>query len=344
MTVQHNVRFLPHDRVIRCAEHCSVLEAARLDGLNLPHSCRSGHCGSCRALLRKGEVMIPSGQQLGLSAREKAEGYVLLCQARPHSDLTVEISLVTDAAQTEIKNLPCRVLALSRLAPDVMQLTLKLPAVEPLEFRAGQYVDVLLEDGRRRSFSIASRAGLVQEIELHVRRVSGGVFSERLFSTVAAGSLLRIEGPLGRFLYEEAPEGPPVLLIAGGTGFAPIKSMLLQALAQAGTRPLYLYWGARTVQDVYQERWVHEQVQQYPRLTFHAVLSQPGDDAPAYRSGWVHEAVLADFPDLAGMPVYAAGPPQMIEAIRHSFPSRGATDAQLHFDVFDYAVDAPAPR
>ncbi len=343
MTSQHSVRFLPQDRVIRCAEHCSVLEAARLAGVNLPHSCRSGHCGSCRALLRQGEVLIPAGQQPGLSAQEKAEGYVLLCQARPHSDITVEISAVASRAPVEIKNLPCRVTGLSRLAPDVMQVMLRLPAVEPLEFRAGQYVDVLLEEGRRRSFSIASRCGQTQELELHVRRVAGGLFGERLFRTLAAGSLLRIEGPRGRFTYDEAAAGPPVLFIAGGTGFAPIKSMLMQALAQGGARALHLYWGARTVQDVYQEGWVHEQMQQYPRLTFNAVLSQGGDVAPPYRTGWVHEAVLADFKDLSGLPVYAAGPPQMIEAIRGSFGARGANAAQLHFDVFDYAVD-PAPR
>jgi len=343
MTLQHSVRFLPHDRVIRCAEHCSVLEAARLEGLNLPHSCRSGHCGSCRALLRKGEVLIPAGQQLGLSAQEKAAGYVLLCQARPHSDLTVEVSLVTEPAQAEIKSLPCRVSGLSRLAPDVMRVMLRLPAVEPLEFRAGQYVDVLLEDSRRRSFSIASAAGCAQEIELHVRRVAGGLFSERLFHSLAEGSLLRIEGPLGRFVYKEGPVGPPVLFIAGGTGFAPIKSMLLQALAQGGGRALHLYWGARTAADVYQEQWVHELVRQYPRLTFRAVLSQAGDARSGYRTGWVHEAVLADFPTLEGLPVYAAGPPQMIEAIQGSFEARGAHAAQLNFDVFDYAVD-PVPR
>ena len=338
MTPQHSVRFLPYDRVIRCAEHCAVLEAARLEGLNLPHSCRSGHCGSCRALLRRGEVSVPAGQQLGLSAQEKAQGYVLLCQARPRSDLIVEISLVSDQAQVEIKSLPCRVIGLSPLAPDVMRVLLRLPAVEPLVFRAGQYLDVLLEEGRRRSFSIASRAGEAQELELHVRRVAGGLFSERLFGSLAAGALLRIEAPLGRFIYEEGPAGPPVLFIAGGTGFAPIKSMLLQALADGGTRPLYLYWGARTAPDVYEEQWVRELMRQHPRLAFQAVLSQ-GPAQPGYRSGWVHEAVLADFPDLTGLPVYAAGPPQMIAAIRGSFEARGAGAAQLHFDSFDYATD-----
>ena len=341
MTLEYSVRFLPHDRLVHCPETQAVLDAAQGAGLGLPHSCRSGHCGSCRARLLSGEIHYPNGPPLGLSAQEKAEGYVLLCQARPRTDLTVAISLVTAAAQAEIKSLPCRVVKLTLLGPDVMQVSLRLPAVEPLEFRAGQYVDVLLEEGRRRSFSIASPPGQVQEIELHVRRVAGGLFSERLFRTMATGALLRIEGPLGRFLYDEAPDGPPVIFIAGGTGFAPIKSMLAQALEQGGSQPLYLYWGARTIADVYQEALMRELAREHPRLSFHPVLSHAGDVAPPYRAGWVHEAVLADFPHLAGLPVYAAGPPQMILAIRDAFEARGARAAQLHFDVFDYAVDPP---
>jgi CDP-4-dehydro-6-deoxyglucose reductase len=261
-----------------------------------------------------------------------------LCQARPRSDLRVEARIVANVSEAEVKILPCRIARMERLAPDVMQVFLRLPAVEPLQFHAGQYLDFLLDGGKRRSFSIASPPHDNGEIELHVRHVPGGGFTSTLFEKLRAGALLRIEGPLGQFIYRDS--AAPALFIAGGTGFAPIKSMLRHALERGVKRPIHLYWGARHSVDLYEERTVLEWVRQFPNLRFTAVLSEANAEEVEHehrRTGWVHEAVLADYPNLGAFDVYAAGPPAMIEAIRETFPARGVTEERLHFDSFDYA-------
>jgi CDP-4-dehydro-6-deoxyglucose reductase, E3 len=346
---EYSVRIEPHARTLRVAAGQAVLEAALEAGLNLPHSCKSGHCGSCRARLLAGEIRYLNGRPLGISAEEERSGHVLLCQARAQSDLVVQARLVAAVADVEIKTLPSRIARLTPLAPDVLQVMLRLPAVERLRFHAGQYLDVLLEGGRRRSFSIASPPHDSELIELHVRRVSGGGFTERLFGGVAAGpgaaalavgSLLRIEGPVGQFSYREG--AGPVLMIAGGTGFAPLKSMLRHILERGIGRDIHLYWGARHEPDVYEQDLMLGWVRRYPQLKFTAVLSEASaTEASHTRGGWVHEAVLTDHPDLGGFEVYAAGPPAMIEAIRASFPRHGLPAERLYFDSFDYAPDVP---
>jgi len=352
LSEEHSVRIEPHARTLRLAAGQSVLEAALAAGLNLPHSCKSGHCGSCRARLVAGQIRYPHGRPLGITAEEEARGGVLLCQARATSDLAVEARLVASVADVEIKTLPARIARLTPLAPDVMQVLLRLPSVERLRFHAGQYLDVLLEGGRRRSFSIASPPHDSELIELHVRRVSGGGFTERLFAAAAgaqgagaltAGSLLRIEGPIGQFSYRAGVS--PVIMIAGGTGFAPLKSMLRHVLETGIERDIHFYWGAREARDLYEETRVLEWQRRQPRLRYTAVLSAPEAGAGTHRrSGWVHEAVLADHERLEDFEVYAAGPPAMIEAIRASFPARGLPDGRLYFDSFDYAPDAGKGR
>ncbi len=346
---EHTVCIEPQRRILRVAATQPVLEAALAAGLNLPHSCKSGHCGSCRARLRSGQVSYPNGVPLGITAAEQAAGHILLCQARAQSDLVVEARFIAGVGEVEIKTLPARIAALAPLAPDVMQVLLRLPTVERLRFRAGQYLDVLLPDGRRRSFSIASPPHDSELIELHVRRVAGGGFSERLFGPAGAGapadgpltleSLLRIEGPVGQFVYRDGTGA--ALMVAGGTGFAPLKSMLRHALETGLRRDIHLYWGARHTQDLYEEARVLEWVREHPRLRFTAVLSEATvAEAAHHRVGFVHDAVLADYPDLAAFEVYAAGPPAMIEAVRAAFPRRGLPAGQLYFDSFDYAPDS----
>ncbi len=349
---EHSVRIEPHGRTLRLMPGQPILEAALSAGLNLPHSCKSGHCGSCRARLLAGAFHYPNGPPLGITAEEAQRGQILLCQARADSDLTVQARLIASVADVEIKTLPCRIARLRPLAPDVMQLWLRLPAVERLRFHPGQYLDVLLENGRRRSFSIASPPHDSELIELHVRRVNGGGFSERLFGAaagvgggapLAAGSLLRIEGPIGQFSYRQGSD--PVLMVAGGTGFAPLKSMLRHVLETGIRRDLHFYWGARHTQDLYEEALALEWARRHPQLKFTAVLSEASAaEAAHHRAGWVHEAVLADYPDLARFEVYAAGPPAMIEAMRTHFPRHGLSAERLYFDSFDYAPDArPTP-
>lgn len=345
---EHRVRVEPHGRTLQASSAQPLLEAALDAGLNLPHSCKSGHCGSCRARLLDGEIHYPNGLPLGISTGEDRDGFVLLCQARARTDVVVEARLIGNVADVEIKTLPCRIERLTPLAPDVLQVMLRLPAVEPLRFQAGQYLDVLL-DGRRRSFSIATPPHDSRLLELHVRRVAGGGFTGRLFATpgtadaLGVGSLLRIEGPMGQFVLRDGTL--PVLMIAGGTGFAPLKSMLRHMLETGVRRDVHLYWGARHERDLYEQAQVAQWVRQYPQLRFTAVLSEANVAEEAQRRvGWVHEAVLADYPDLGGFEVYAAGPPAMIEAVRAAFPQRGLAAERLHFDSFDYAPDARRPR
>jgi CDP-4-dehydro-6-deoxyglucose reductase, E3 len=335
MAANHTVRIIPHGRSISVPEQLPVLAAAQLAGLPLPHSCRSGRCGSCRARLLSGRIEYPAGPPLGLSAQEREEGYVLLCQALARSDLVVEARPVQSAATAEIKTLPSRIARRVPLAPDVMQLLLRVPAVESLEFLAGQYLDVLLEGGQRRSYSVANAPNAGSQFELHVGHVAGGVFSDQVFGSLREGALLRIEGPLGRFTYQGGPG--PQLFIAGGTGFAPIKAMLGQALAEESAAELHLYWGARASAGIYEEALVRDWAARQPRLKVHTVLSA-APASGAHRAGWVHEAVLADHPDLAGFAIYAAGPPALIDAVRQSFPGQGADPQRLYLDSFDYAT------
>jgi len=335
---RHRVRLIPQERILEARADQSVLDAALASGLNLPHSCKSGHCGSCRARLLAGRIDYPHGAPLGLSAEEARDGLVLLCQARAASDLVVEARPVQSATESLIKSLPCRVARMQRLAPDVQQVFLRLPSVERLEFAPGQYLDVLLEEGQRRSFSIASPPHDSELLELHVRHVRGGRFTGRLFGAQGAGTLLRIEGPLGQFIYRE--QDSPALLIAGGTGFAPLKAMLRHALERGSSRSLELYWGARTAADLYEDERLLEWTRQYPRLRYQAVLSHASQVTRAHhRLGWVHQAVLADHPRLESYDVYAAGPPGLITAVRGSFPAHGLPAEQLSFDSFDYAPD-----
>jgi CDP-4-dehydro-6-deoxyglucose reductase len=326
MALKHTVRIIPQERSISVAEDVSVLAAAQLAGLPLPHSCRSGRCGSCRARLLSGRVEYRDGPPPGLSPQERSEGFVLLCQALARSDLVVEARLIQSPASAEIRILPSRIARRVQLSPDVMRLVLQLPSSESMEFQAGQYLDVLLAGGRRRSYSVANAPNAGSELELHVRHIPGGAFSEALFGSLREGAVLKIEGPLGQFRYESGPE--PAIFIAGGTGFAPLKAMLGQALLEPSRRELHLYWGARDAAGLYEAALLQEWAGRHARLK---VQTQCG--------GWVHEAVLADHPDLAPFAIYAAGPPALIEAIRRIFPARGARAQLLYLDSFDYATD-----
>lgn len=336
MAANHTVRIIPHERSFSVPEDLPVLTAAQLAGLPLPHSCRSGRCGSCRARLLSGRVEYVGGPPPGLSAQETGQGFVLLCQSLARSDLLIEARLITSAASAEIMTLPGRIARRVPLAPDVMQLVVRVPTVESLEFQPGQYLDVLLDGGRRRSYSVANAAQAGSQFELHVRHVAGGVFSEAVFGSLREGALLKIEGPLGRFIYQSGPE--PVIFVAGGTGFAPIKAMLSRALAEESPRALHLYWGARDAAGIYEGALLREWASRHAGLSVHTVLSGVPVQAP-HRGGWVHEAVLEDHPDLEPFVIYAAGPPAMIDAIARDFPGHGAQGPRLFLDAFAYAAD-----
>ncbi len=331
------LRIEPYNRTVEVRSEQSLLDAALAAGLNLPHSCKSGHCASCRAKLLSGKIDYPQGRPLGISAAEAASGQVLLCQARAATaEVTVEARTIARAGEAEIRDLPCRIEKRVLLAPDVLQVFLRLPATEQVAFRAGQYLDILLDDGGRRSFSLACPPHDASLLEIHVRLVTGGRFTQRLFDQLRDGALLRIELPMGQFAYQH--NARPLLLVAGGTGFAPIKSILRQIFEIGPVRSTHLFWGARRQVDLYEEAWVRALLRKHQALQFTAVLSAEAAVLSAdWQSGWVHDEVLRQYPDLSGYEVYAAGPPQMIEAIRASFAVVGLEPERLYFDSFDYA-------
>ena len=326
------VRIEPQGRDVLVRPDQSVLDAALAAGLNLPHSCKSGHCGSCRARLISGAIDYPLGQPLGITPQEAAEGAVLLCRAQARSDLTIASRVIARAGTAEIKTLPCRVEQLTLLAPDVMQLMLRLPAVEPLDFKPGQYLDVLLDQGRRRSFSLACPPHDSKLLELHLARAPGAGFTTHVFDAMRRGELIRIEGPLGQFIYEHAPE--PLLLVAGGTGFAPIKSILRHVLETGLTRPIHFYWGARTAQGLYEEKLVQQWCGRHANLEFSTLLSESDARGPR---GWLHERIARDYSALNAADIYAAGPPALITALRQLLADRKISEQRLRFDSFDAA-------
>ncbi|HEX4153525.1 MAG TPA: 2Fe-2S iron-sulfur cluster-binding protein [Steroidobacteraceae bacterium] len=326
-----------------------VLEGALQAGLNLPHSCKGGNCGSCRARLLEGEIRYPNGRPLGLSDAEVEDGLILLCQAQAESDLSIETFEASAADDTPIKRLPGRIERIERLAHDVAAVYLRLPAAERFDFKPGQYLDILLSKGRRRSFSIASPPHDARPVELHVRLAPGGEFTESLFSGRMAGALLDIEGPLGHFIYREPPPpgaGPgaaaPMLLVGGGTGLAPLLSIVRHVTERGAEREaerdMTLYWGVRAERDLYAHASLESLARRTPTFRYVPVLSE-GSAQWRGRRGFVHAAALAELQDLSRHEVYASGPPAMIEALRRDFSARGVDPARLWFDSFDYAPD-----
>jgi len=336
----HRVRIRPsgHEFTVESGE--SVVDAAVRHGHPLPYGCRNGTCAACLGKLVAGEVAYPEGDPPALPQDASAAGQAIFCQAQPLTDCEIEIEEIEAARDVVVRTLPARVSAIEPLAHDVHCLQLKLPAAERLQFLAGQYIDILLRDGRRRSFSLANPPHDDEHLEIHVRRVPGGKFSDELMATLRPKSLLRFEGPLGAFFLREASTGPAIL-VAGGTGFAPMQSIIEHAIARGLERPLHLFWGVRAKRDLYRAERAEAWARDHPQIEFTPVLSDPAaEDDWQGATGFVHEAVVAAYPDLSAHEVYMSGPPPMIDAGRAAFRAAGLASGALFFDSFDYASDA----
>jgi len=336
------VKVQPSGHVFEVDDEETVLEAALRQGFALPYGCRNGACGSCMGNLIAGEVDYGPKRPPALTEADEAAGRALFCQAVPVTDLEIEVKEIAAARDIEVKTLPSRVISLQRLAHDVMEMQLKLPASERLQFLAGQYVDILLKDGRRRSYSLANPPSVDDHLELHVRHVPGGHFSDRVFGELKEKALLRIQGPLGSFFLREDSERP-IVLVGGGTGFAPLKAIIEHAFDRGVDRPMHLYWGVRARRDLYMDELARSWARDHEGFAYTPVLSEPqeGDDWQG-RTGFVHEAVVADYPDLSAYEVYMSGPPPMIEAGRQAFIEHGLVADHLFYDSFEYAADARA--
>jgi len=313
----------------------TILSAGLKENLGLPYGCRNGLCGSCMATIISGEVSYPEGTPKLLI--DKAGDACLLCKAIACSDLELNVRENKTEEIIESKVMPCRVVDIEHLAHDVIRMHLKLPDNQELKFKAGQYLEFILADKSRRAFSIANTPNDEKLIELHIRHVDGGKFTDWAFSQMEEKAILRIEFPLGTFSLNEESDRP-LIFIGGGTGFAPLKGQIEELLSSNDNRPVHLYWGVRSECDLYLPALPESWAKDFDNVHFTAVLSEPNDDWQG-RTGWVHNAVIEDINNLANFDIYMAGPPPMIIAARDALSEKKFPSEQLYYDSFEYAAD-----
>ena len=330
----------PDNRIVPVRAGETLLDAALREGIALPFDCRNGGCGECKAILRSGAVDFGAHQPGVVSAAERAAGTILPCVCTPREDVELEYVPVKAPGATAARPWSATVESLKRLAPEVMQVILKLDGGR-IGFYAGQYINILLEDGAKRSFSFATAPAVNERIELHIRRIPGGRYTTHVFEHMRPGDRVRFEGPLGSFFLREDSE-KPMIFVAGSTGFAPVKSMLEYAFSRGVKRRMILYWGVRRPADLYLRELPEKWAREHPNFAFVPVISHPApEDEWRGRTGLVHEAILADFPDLGGYQVYACGSAAMVEAAHPAFKAQGLGPDDCFADAF---VPRPAPE
>jgi CDP-4-dehydro-6-deoxyglucose reductase, E3 len=319
------VTLTPSGRAFEVQRDETILAAAIRQGVGLPYGCKDGACGSCKSRLISGRVIHGAHQLKALSLAEEETGLVLTCCATPQTDCVIEARSVPGAGEFPVLKMPTRLLSIARPTPDVALLRLQLPANQRFQYHAGQYIEFILTGGARRSYSMAnapSRVGNPPAIELHIRHMPGGLFTDQVFKTLKEKDILRVEGPFGSFfLRDEAQDqARPIILLASGTGFAPIKALIEQLRDSGNHRPVTLYWGCRSRADLYLHAWAETAAAEMAQLRYVPVLSEPRpEDGWTGRTGLVHQAVMADWPDLSGHQVYACGAPLMVDAAQRDF-------------------------
>jgi len=317
----------------------TVLTAALRQGIVLPYSCKNGTCASCKCRLVEGRIDYPFNPPSALTEHDLAEGNMLACQAVAAGDLVIEAREITQVAEIPVRLLPARVESLDSFTDDIKRIRLKLPSAARLQFLAGQYIDILLPGGKRRAFSIASAPSEAEFIELHVKRVDGGGFTGHVFSDMQEKEILRIEGPLGTFFIRRK-SNRPVIMMGGGTGFAPLKSMIEELIENGDARPVQLFWGVARESDLYARELIGEWTRQLDHFHFEPVLAEP-ESGWQGECGYVHDAVLRAHSDLSPFDVYMSGPPAMIHTARKAFLQAGVLEDRLFYDSFDFAPDVP---
>ncbi len=343
----HTCSILPSGKTFTVDPQETILEAALRAGIVLPYGCKDGACGSCKATLSQGEVDYGDYQTKALSDAERASGQLLLCKATAKSHVSVTARVVAAEGMAPIRKMPCRIASMTRPAPDVTIMHLQLPATEQFQFLAGQYIDILLKDGKRRSYSMANPPHDAQQLELHIRHTPEGAFTDAVFGSPTASSnalkekdILRFEGPQGTFFLRE-DSARPIILLASGTGFAPIKAIIAHARFRHIERPMVLYWGGRRPQDLYMASLVEAWAREMPWFRYVPVVSDAlPEDQWAGRTGFVHQAVMQDFPDLSHHSVYACGAPIVIQSAQRDFVTQcGLPEEEFFADAFTTAAD-----
>ena len=343
----YTITVQPSGRSFEAEPAETMLAAGIRQGIGLPYGCKDGACGSCKCKKISGTVTHGPHQDKALSAQEEADGYVLTCCGTATSDVVLESRQVTHAGAFPIKKMPARVALLEKLSPDVVRLKLQLPANDIIQYHAGQYVEFILRDGARRSYSMANAPHTLIEsgapmVDLHIRHMPGGKFTDHVFGAMKEKEILRIEGPYGSFHLQESPK--PIVLLASGTGFAPIKAIIEHMQFMGITRDTVLYWGGRRPHDLYLHDWVLARCAEMPHLTYVPVVSDAlAEDAWSGRTGFVHQAVLQDLPDLSGHQVYACGAPIVVDSARKDYVEKaGLPSEEFYADAFTSEADKAA--
>ena len=324
----------------------TLLSAGIRQGLNMPYGCKDGACGSCKCKKISGEVQLGTYQTKALSDKERAQGLVLTCCATALSDVVLESKQVTSADAFPMKKMPVRIASLEKVSSDVMRIFLQLPATELMQYHAGQYVEFLLRDGSRRAYSMANAphtlAADAPKVELHIRHMPGGKFTDHVFGAMKEKDIQRVEGPQGSFYLREE-SAMPIVLLASGTGFAPIKALIEHMQHKGITRPTRLYWGGRRPSDLYLNDWVLAQLPLMPHLQYIPVVSDAlPEDAWSGRTGFVHMAVLQDTPSLAAYQVYACGAPIVLDSAKRDYVASGLPEDDFFADSFTSEADKAA--
>ena len=318
----------------------AILAAAIRQGVGMPYGCKDGACGSCKCKKLEGTVVHGTHQSKALSAEEEANGLILTCCAVPQTDVVLESRQVTDESAFPVRKMPSRVSSLEKVSHDVMVVKLQLPANDTLRYHAGQYIEFILRDGARRSYSMANAPHNGPGVELHIRHMPGGKFTDHVFTAMKEKDILRVEGPFGSFYLREDSDRPMILL-ASGTGFAPIKALIEHMQSKGIQRPATLYWGGRRPADLYMDAWVRERVAEMPNLKYVPVISNAlPEDNWTGRTGFVHQAVMQDYPDLSRHQVYACGAPIVVDSARSEYTARcGLPAEEFYADSFTSEAD-----
>jgi CDP-4-dehydro-6-deoxyglucose reductase/ferredoxin-NAD(P)+ reductase (naphthalene dioxygenase ferredoxin-specific) len=327
----HTVTLPQHGGPITVEAGQTILEAALAQGVPYPHGCRSGNCGACKSTLEAGEVELAPYSEFALTDEERAGGLILACRATPWSDATVAWLETDEVAVHPRRQLDCRVAALDDLTHDIRRVRLEILSGGPFAFSAGQYASLSFADLPPRDYSMANRPDEAL-LEFHIRHVAGGASSRYVADGLAVGDGVQVEGPFGASWLRDAHTGP-ILAIAGGSGLAPIKSIVETALGNGHRQPIHLYVGIRDERDLYLEAHFAALASRHRNLRLVPVLSEP-HASTRRRTGFVHEAVLADIGDVDGAKAYIAGPPVMVEAATRQLLARGMRRQDIHADAF----------
>ena len=339
----HQIVVQPSGRHFSTDEGETILAAGIRQGVSLPYGCKDGACGSCKCKKISGDVRMADYQAKALSADELAQGLILTCRASALSDVVLESRQVVSADAFPVKKMPVRVQSLEKLSADVIRVMLQLPATEAMQFHAGQYIEFLLRDGSRRAYSMANAPHTLVAgqpmVELHIRHMPGGQFTDHVFGAMKEKEIQRVEGPHGSFFLREDSQ-VPIVLLASGTGFAPIKALLEHMQHKSITRPTRLYWGGRRPSDLYMNDWVLARLPLMPHLQYIPVVSDAlPEDAWSGRTGFVHMAVLQETPNLQGHQVYACGAPIVVDSARRDYLARGLSEDDFFADSFTSEAD-----